>query len=141
MQELSTEVRPRGWQPGQSGNPKGKPKGARHRATVMAEKLLGSDLPDVIKSVITAAKEGDMTAAKIIMDRLVPVRKGRPVRFELPSGIAGLGEAFAALVTAVSQGTLTTEEGASVAKLLELQRAAIETGELAERIAKLEARK
>jgi hypothetical protein len=105
MQELSTVVKPRGWQPGQSGNPKGKPRGSRHRATVMAEKLLGSDLPDVIKSVITAAKDGDMQAAKIIMDRLVPVRKGKPVRFNLPDlNAAGLGEAFAAIVQAVSQG-------------------------------------
>ena len=36
---------------------------------------------------------GDMTAARLILDRIVPVRKGRPVRLPLPPvKTAGWGE-------------------------------------------------
>jgi Family of unknown function (DUF5681) len=31
------------WKPGQSGNPAGMPKGTRHRATMLAEKLTSRD--------------------------------------------------------------------------------------------------
>jgi hypothetical protein len=57
------------WRQGHSGNPRGRPKGARHRATILAEQLMQGDAEDVVRAVIAAAKGGDMTAAKIILDR------------------------------------------------------------------------
>ncbi len=60
---------------GQSGNPKGKPKGARHRSSLMAERLFADEIQDICKTVIAEAKAGDMQAAKIILDRLLPPRK------------------------------------------------------------------
>ena len=58
--------------PGASGNPAGKPKGTRHRATQMAEKLMENDATDVVNAVITAAKQGDMVAARLILERIAP---------------------------------------------------------------------
>jgi hypothetical protein len=36
------------WVPGQSGNPAGKPKGIRNKATVMAERLMEKDIKGII---------------------------------------------------------------------------------------------
>ena len=70
---------------GQSGNPSGKPRGTRNRTTVLAEKLMQDDARDIVQAVLAAAKNGDMTAARLILERISPVRKGRPVYLELPS--------------------------------------------------------
>src|SRR5215813_13339403 len=106
----------------------------------LAERLLHADIEGIVSAVVEAAKGGDMTAARIILDRLVPIRRGRPVKFDLPSGtdIGGIAAAFSALIKSVSEGTLTTEEGASVAVLLEAHRKAVEMVELAERVTALE---
>jgi hypothetical protein len=69
---------------GVSGNPAGKPQGTRHRLTLMAEELMADDLTLIIKAVVEKAKAGDMTAAKILLDRVVPARKGNFVSFQLP---------------------------------------------------------
>ena len=74
--------------PGCSGNRYGKPPGTRHRATRMTEKLMAGDAEAVVRAVIDAAKGGDMTAARLVLDRIAPPCRGRPVRLDLPP-IAG----------------------------------------------------
>jgi hypothetical protein len=69
---------------GQSGNPAGPAKGTRHKITMLAEKLLEDDRDDIVRAVIAAAKGGDPTAMRLCIERLIPVRKGRPVVFDLP---------------------------------------------------------
>src|SRR5437868_588363 len=71
------------WKKGQSGNPAGMPKGTRHRATMLAEKLMEDDAEDIVRAVVSAAKAGDPTAMRLCVERLVPVRKGRPISFDL----------------------------------------------------------
>jgi hypothetical protein len=70
------------FQKGQSGNPAGPPVGNRHKITVVAEKLMAADAENIVAAVLTAARNGDMTAAKIILDRIAPARRSRP--FDLP---------------------------------------------------------
>jgi hypothetical protein len=38
----------------------------------------------VVKAVVAAAKDGDMTAARLVLDRIAPPCRGRPVRLNLP---------------------------------------------------------
>ena len=97
---------------------------------------------DIMKAVITAAQNGDMRAAEIILRRLWPEGKGRPVRVEIPPirSAADLPIAVGAVTEAVAAGDLTPDEAQSLATLLELQRRAIETAELEQRIAALETR-
>jgi hypothetical protein len=68
-------------QPFEKGNP-GRPKGARHKTTILAEKLMAEDVEAVVQAVVEKAKAGDMTAARMIIDRMVPLRRGRPTPFE-----------------------------------------------------------
>jgi hypothetical protein len=37
-----------------------------------------------VMAVVSAAKAGDPTAMRLCLERLVPVRKGRPITFDLP---------------------------------------------------------
>jgi hypothetical protein len=128
------------WRQGHSGNPRGRPKGARHRVTILAEQLMQGDAEDVVRAVIGAAKGGDMTAAKIILDRIAPVRKGALVMFDLPELMtaADLPPTVTAVTKAVAEGTLTPDEGTSVVTMLEANRRAIEAADLERRIMVLE---
>ena len=93
----------------------GRPKAARHKSTILAEQLLASDVDGVVRSVVKAAKRGNMVAAKIVLDRLAPPRRSRPIHFDLPPIVdtAGRLAAFAALTSGVADGTLTPDEAAS----------------------------
>ena len=84
MTEKSGQNQAGRFQKGMSGNPSGKPKGARARVTQLAEKLLDDDRDAIVRAVIAAAKNGDPTAMRLCVERLVPLRKGRPVVFDLP---------------------------------------------------------
>src|SRR4051794_1011252 len=75
----------RPFRPGRSGNPQGKARETRHNITILAERLMGADVKAVVAKVVEAAKAGDMTASRLILDRIVPARRGRPVQFTLPT--------------------------------------------------------
>jgi hypothetical protein len=125
---------------GQSGNPSGKPKGTRNRTTVLAEKLMQDDAADIVQVVLAAAKGGDMTAARLILDRISPVRRGRPVYLELPSvkTAADVSAGIATLTMAMASGDVTPDEAATAASVFEVRRNALETEELELRLRRLE---
>ena len=140
MPERSGEKHDTRWQKGQSGNPSGRPPGAKHKATLVIEELLEGQAEAIGQKCIEKALEGDGVALKLVMERLVPLRKGRPVQFDLPdvAGAADLSKALGAVLQATSTGSLTPDEAASVAQIIEARRRAIETAELEQRVADLE---
>jgi hypothetical protein len=109
------------FQKGQSGNPAGKPKGARHKTTLLAERLMQDDVGEIVRAVVTAARNGDMMAAKIILDRIAPVRRGQGVFFDLPKIERSDDEvaARAAILSAVADGSLTPVEAVEISRLIE----------------------
>jgi Family of unknown function (DUF5681) len=117
----------RRFRPGESGNPKGKQKGCKHRVTLLAEQLMADDAESVVRAVISAAQSGDMAAAKLILDRVCPVRRSRPTPFSLPNdgSTPDILELLGSVVKAMANGTLTAEEGASIASVIEVRRKAI----------------
>ena len=137
-QQLRGRGRP--FRPGESGNPAGKPRGTRNRATRLLDRMAETDAADVLQTVIDRAKGGDMAAAGLLMSRIWPPRKGRPVEFEIPplTTASDLVAALSSLIQAVASGFLTPDEGQAVASVLETQRKAIEIFELEARVARLE---
>jgi Family of unknown function (DUF5681) len=127
------------FKPGQSGNPKGRKAGCRNHATILLDKVAETSAVDLLKTVIAKAEKGDMTAAGLILARIWPPRKGRPVRVPLPpiEALADLPAAVASLVAAVADGTLSPDEGQAIAAMLETQRRTIETIELARQVDEL----
>jgi hypothetical protein len=127
---------------GRSGNPRGKPKGARHKTTLLAEKLMQDDAENIVNAVLAAARAGDMTAARIVLDRIVPARRDNPVTFVLPKikRPADAVAASAAVLSAVADGRLTPGEALEVSKLIEGFVKTLEVAELEERLNELEER-
>jgi Family of unknown function (DUF5681) len=95
-----------------SGNPAGKPKGARHRTTVVAEALLDGEAEVITRKVIDLALAGDISALRLCLERLIPPRKDRPVEFDLPqvSTSADAAKAALSILRATAEGSLTPSE-------------------------------
>lgn len=120
----------------------GKPKGARHKATQAALALLDGEAEALTRQAITQALEGDSTALRLCLERIVPARRDAPVQFNLPTMNSGLDAAKAAgaVLDAVSKANLTPTEGAHIMALIETYRRTLETVEIEQRLAELEAR-
>jgi hypothetical protein len=142
MPETTRENQGKRWRPGQSGNPAGRPRGARHAALLALDAIGAEAGKEIMTAVVAAAKAGDMRAADILLRRLWPERKGRPVMLELPAmkSASDLPVVLSAITEAVAAGDLTPEEGQALAGVVEVQRRAIETVELEARITTLEQR-
>lgn len=126
---------------GQSGNPAGRPKGSRNRATAALEKILDGDAESILRKAVELAKDGDTVALRLCLDRLIPVRKDRPISFELPEieAPSDLTKATSAILNGVAAGEITPSEAAELSKLVEAHVRALETRDFAERLAALEA--
>lgn len=133
---------PQAWKPGQSGNPSGKKPGGRNKATLAVLALMESGAKEITEAVVAAAKNGDLTAARMILDRLVPFARERPVALALPdtSTAEGINAAQQSILQAVAAGDLLPGEGTALAGIIETRRKALETEELERRIAALEER-
>jgi len=132
--------RGRPFQKGQSGNPSGRPKGARNATTLALEVLLDGQANALTQKAIDLALAGDMAALRLCLDRILPPRKDRPVTFALPD-IKSAQDAAAvvsAVLTAVASGELTPSDAAEIGKLIDSYVKAFETAELAERLERLE---
>src|SRR5215204_4489630 len=89
----------------------GRPKGERSRLAAALDSLAAADAEAVVAAVVAAAKGGDMTAAKLVLERLWPVPRGRAVELELPpvEDATGLVAAVARVVAAMADGTVTPD--------------------------------
>lgn len=128
------------WKPGQSGNPAGKPSGARNRATQMVMALMEGAAEEITTTIIDAAKKGDLAAAKLVLERLAPPVRERAIALALPNTDtpSGINEAQRKIVEAVGSGDLLPAEGTALAGIVEVRRKAYETNEMDQRISELE---
>jgi len=127
---------------GQSGNPKGRPAGSRSKVLVALDALGEGEAEAIVLAMVKQAKGGDVAAARAILDRVWPPRKGARLQFDLPEVTKAeeLPAAIASITRQVADGEVSPDEAAAIVSLLEAHRKALETGELAARVAALEER-
>jgi len=113
--------------PGVSGNPAGRKEGSRNRATLALQALLDGEGERVVRKAVEMALQGNETALRLVLERLLPVAKDRPIRLDLPSlaKASDVAEAVRRAVEAVATGEVTPAEAETVLKLLEALRTAL----------------
>jgi Family of unknown function (DUF5681) len=129
------------FQKGQSGNPAGRPLGARNRATVAAEALLEGEAERLTREAIERALDsGDSALLRFCLSRILPPARSRRITLELFEGshAEAVAASVAATVDAVATGLISPLEASGVAALLEVKRRTIETLDLEQRLAHLE---
>jgi hypothetical protein len=121
------------------GNP-GKPRGARHKATLAVSELLEGEAEALTRKAIERALEGDSVALRLCLDRIAPPRRDAYVSFPLPAIETGsdIPAALASILHAVARGELTPSEGTAIVSMIGATRAAFETLEIEARLAALE---
>ena len=127
---------------GRSGNPLGRPRGIRNKATIAAEALFEGEIEGICRKAIEEAKRGNIQAIKLVLDRILPPKKEAPIFIDLPpmKVSSDILEAIHRVTQAVSRGKLSPTEGDCLARIIERQAKAVELNDFEERLKKLEER-
>jgi hypothetical protein len=107
-----------------------------------AEALLDGEVEALTRKAIRMAKQGDITALRLCLDRILPPRRERPVQFRLPA-LRSAGDAAAAMASiaeAIASGDLAAGEAAELSKLVESYVRTLEATEFDQRLRALEQR-
>jgi hypothetical protein len=128
------------FQPGQSGNPAGRPPGARNKATLIAEMLLQGEAEELTRKVIDRAKEGDVEALRMCLDRLAPRSRQRTVAFELPplKTAADAASGISVIAAGIAAGEITPHEGGELVRVVDAFLRTYEATILEERLKRFE---
>jgi hypothetical protein len=142
MDSEQANTKPGRWAKGTSGNPSGRPKGSRNKATMMIEQLLEGEAEDLARKAVELAKKGDIQALRLCLERLIPARKERCVQLDLPPAatLQDVAIAFQDVFAAVAEGRIAPGEGLSLATILKNQVQIIEARDLARRLELLESK-
>jgi hypothetical protein len=104
--------------PGQSGNPAGRPKGSRNKATLVAEALLEEATGPVVAKAIDDALAGDGPMLRMLVQAICKNSPGRSIELDVPEGRWGDPVVFLeATMRAVALGEITPQEAALLARL------------------------
>jgi len=108
------------FKPGNSGNPRGRPKGALSKRAQMA-KLLEPFAAELIQKMIALALEGDVQALRLCIERLMPKAQREPLLVELPDEIDAdnVDEIKKDILRAVFEGNLSIEDAERLRDLID----------------------
>jgi hypothetical protein len=92
------------------------------------------------RKVLEMALAGDIVAMRLCLERILPPRRERPVRFKLPElqSPPDAAAAMAALAAAVADGDLTPSEAAELSKLVAAYVKALEASDFDQRLRAIE---
>jgi hypothetical protein len=125
---------------GTSGNPSGRPMGARNRATLMAEQYLEGQSEQLVQLAVKFATSGNILALRLCLDRALPIRKERTIELELPpaKNTHDLAANYDRVLAAVSEGRITPTEAQSLTEILDSQARLLENVDMERRLQELE---
>jgi hypothetical protein len=134
----SSGAKPRGrpFQPGNSG----RPPGSKNKATQALEQLAEGQAEQVVQKVVEQALAGCVPSQRMVLDRVLPPRKGRPVNLVVPpiKTVQDVLPAFASIWTGIAEGRVTPDEASDLSVLMDRSIQAIETHDITKRLDALE---
>ncbi|MBV9429965.1 MAG: hypothetical protein JO084_19785 [Bradyrhizobiaceae bacterium] len=102
------------FQPGQSGNPAGRPPGSRNKKTLAMEEIFAATAEDTAKFIVARAQCGHGTAMRICVERTPPALELPPVRCA-----ADAQKALNMVIEAFGRGAITVREFPSMIAAVE----------------------
>ena len=133
---MTTKKPPAAWKPGQSGNPKGRPTGTGEVAKLRA--AIAASVPAILQSLTDAAIAGDVQAAKVLLERVLPALKPAEQVQAVNSPEGTLTDKGRAVLDAVAAGELAPGQGAALLTAIGTLARVADIDELTERIKRLE---
>ena len=79
------------WKQGQSGNSKGRPRKSQ-KTMAQLRTQISEHLPDVIEVLADAAKEGDVQAARILVERCIPSMRALDQNINVNESVRGISD-------------------------------------------------
>lgn len=134
--QMSKANRIGAWKKGQSGNPAGRRPGTG-KVQLLRERI-SEHVPEIIDGLLDAAKGGDVGAARLLLERVIPALRPeeKSVEVNLPDeSLTAKGEA---LLTAASRGEISLDQGARLISALGQLAKVTELDQLTKRIEMLE---
>lgn len=122
---------------GESGNPKGRPLGAKSHRTKLRE-LFDANEEKIVKKAIALALKGDIVALKLCLDRLVPPLRPSDRGVDLGDLGATLKDRGERVLAAMAEGRVSPDQAATVMQAIASQARIVEVDELERRVAALE---
>jgi hypothetical protein len=122
---------------GVTGNAKGRPSGKT--PAILLRKSIADDMPEIVATLISLAKSGDVAAAKILIDKVCPSLKPEAMAISPIPVKSTLAEQGNAIVKATMGGSIPPDVGAALITALANQSRIVEIDELAKRMDILEA--
>lgn len=101
-------------------NGNGRPRGARNLKHRALERAARSESLPIVRKVIAQALDGDMYAARLILDRIWPRPRTAPIQFELaPTKTpAEIRQAMHELLGKIARGDIAPDEGAAISAIM-----------------------
>jgi hypothetical protein len=136
----SAKQRGRPFQPGQSGNPLGRPKGSRNQVTQFIEALIEGQGEALGATAVQKALDGDSAMLREMLNRLVPHRRDRSIEFDVPKIVTASDAraASTALLAACTRGDISPNEATQFMGLLTSHVRLVATADHEPRLAALE---
>lgn len=130
--------RPGRWKTGESGNPAGRKPGTGEVARIRA--AIAKQVPDLLDAMMTKALDGDVGAARLLLERAIAPLKAieQTQALALPDGT--LTAQGRAVLRSVADGVLAPSQGAALLGAIGTLARVTEIDELETRIAALEVR-
>ena len=128
-----------GFKKGESGNPDGRPTGSKDKRTELRG-LLRPHAKELVNKVVEKALEGDTTALRLCLDRLIPPYRAGNISVVLDDLEGTLTEKGEKIISAMGSGQITPSDASSMLSALAAQSRIVEIDNLDQRVKTLEQR-
>lgn len=121
---------------GRSGNPSGRPRGAKDRRTIFRD-MVEPSCPRLIQKAIEMALDGNEQMLKLFLERVLPAKpKDEPLSLNL--GTESLSEQANDIFLALSRGLISPSDTLKIMQLVALEAKIFEVDKLKSAVERLE---